>query len=437
MQHTYDAVVVGSGPGGATVARGLAMAGKKVAILEKGKEHRNLGTYAGALSIVEKAGFFKSKEGVAMLMASSTGGATTVYSASAAMPPPWLKERYHIDLGPYSDQTWTELKAAPLPEALLGNASRRIMETANHLGYDWAPTPKLYDRDKVESGCRCGAGTSLGCACGAKWTAREYIKDAVTHGAHLRTRAECTEVLVKGGKATGVRVHLAGRDTEEFYADKIILAAGGIPTPGLLLKAGIQSAGRQCVIDPTVLLYGISPFEGSHTDPLVSVDTWEFCDSHGVRMGTLIDPKLMTLISLGKTGLRHLPKGRHYHHMVGILIKIKDTPGGWVDASGQVSKELTKADFDKLAMGKEIASEILTASGCHPSTLVASPVRGAHPSGTCGIGTVVDTNLQTAMDNLYVCDASIFPEALDRPTVITLIAFGKRLVDHLVNGKNA
>jgi len=436
MQTVYDAVVVGSGPGGATVARGLSMAGKEVLLLEKGKDHQNLGTYAGALSIVEKAGFFKSKEGVAMLMASSTGGATTVYSGSAAMPPPWLKERYGIDLTAYAEQTWKELKAAPLPESLLGDASRRIMETANHLGYDWTPTPKLFDLEKVKTGCRCGAATSLGCACGAKWTAREYIKDAVNHGAHLKTRAECTEIIVENGRATGVRVKLAGRNPQEFHGNKIILAAGGIPTPGLLIKTGIETAGKSCVIDPTVLLYGISPFEGSHTDPLVSVDTWEFCDSHGVRMGTLIDPKLMTLISLGKTGLRHLPKGRHYDRMVGILIKIKDKPGGWVDQGGNVSKELTKTDFEKLAMGKKIAEEILTASGCPHSSIVASPVRGAHPSGTCGIGTVVDENLQTDIDNLFVCDASVFPEALDRPTVITLVSFGKRLVDHLLNGKN-
>ena len=59
-------------------------------------------------------------------------------------------------------------------------------------------------------------------------------------------------------------------------------------------------------------------------------------------------------------------------------------------------------------------------------------IRGAHPSGTCRIGHVVDDNLETRIKNLYVCDASVFPEALDRPTVITIIAFGKRLVEHLL-----
>ena len=45
---------------------------------------------------------------------------------------------------------------------------------------------------------------------------------------------------------------------------------------------------------------------------------------------------------------------------------------------------------------------------------------------------MVDTDLQTGVKNLYVCDASTFPEALDRPTVLTIISLGKRLSDHLL-----
>jgi choline dehydrogenase-like flavoprotein len=44
---------------------------------------------------------------------------------------------------------------------------------------------------------------------------------------------------------------------------------------------------------------------------------------------------------------------------------------------------------------------------------------------------MVDANLKTEVDDLYVCDASVFPEALDRPTVLTIIGLGKRLARHL------
>ena len=46
---------------------------------------------------------------------------------------------------------------------------------------------------------------------------------------------------------------------------------------------------------------------------------------------------------------------------------------------------------------------------------------------------MLDENLQTEVKNLFVCDASSFPEALARPTVLTILALGKRLAAHLLS----
>jgi choline dehydrogenase-like flavoprotein len=43
----------------------------------------------------------------------------------------------------------------------------------------------------------------------------------------------------------------------------------------------------------------------------------------------------------------------------------------------------------------------------------------------------VDSHLQTAVDNLYVCDCSVVPAAWGLPPSFTLIALGKRLARHL------
>ena len=40
---------------------------------------------------------------------------------------------------------------------------------------------------------------------------------------------------------------------------------------------------------------------------------------------------------------------------------------------------------------------------------------------------MLSRDLQTEIPGLYVCDASVFPEALDRPTVLTIVGLGKRL----------
>jgi choline dehydrogenase-like flavoprotein len=45
---------------------------------------------------------------------------------------------------------------------------------------------------------------------------------------------------------------------------------------------------------------------------------------------------------------------------------------------------------------------------------------------------MLDHNLKSEIDGLYVCDASVFPEALDRPTVLTIIGLARRLARHLV-----
>ena len=71
-----------------------------------------------------------------------------------------------------------------------------------------------------------------------------------------------------------------------------------------------------------------------------------------------------------------------------------------------------------------------------PESLFESKVQGAHPGGSAAIGTVVDRTLQTKIDNLFVCDASVFPAAAyndrDRlPPIVTIVALAKKLAKTL------
>ena len=90
-----DAVVVGSGPGGATVARHLAQAHKRVILLERGRDHREkpyYGTHLGALIYADRGGLLFTEEGLNIVRPLMTGGATNMFTGSAARPPQWLKE---------------------------------------------------------------------------------------------------------------------------------------------------------------------------------------------------------------------------------------------------------------------------------------------------------------------------------------------------------
>jgi choline dehydrogenase-like flavoprotein len=374
----------------------------------------------------------RSNEGLAMLRASTTGGASVFYSASAAEPPPWLATRFGIDLTPWLDEIKRETKAGVLPENLLGKASIRVMETANQMGYRWEPMAKFLDPAKFVNGKCCGAKEHLGCACGAKWTARDYLADAVTAGAELLTETECTEVIVEGGAAVGVRAKGKNGSVTEFRARCVILSAGGLATPLLLQRAGIDRAGEGCFMDPTVVVYGEAPFEGNWQDPPVSVVTWEFYDSDGIRIGTIIEPRLLLAMNLLKKSPARLGMALNYRNVVGILVKVKDDLSGRVHPDGTVSKKLNENDHARLNKGIAVATDILRKLGCPPKGIVTGEIKGAHPSGTCRIGAVLSDDLGSEIKNLYACDASVFPDALDRPTVMTIIGFGKRLSEHLL-----
>jgi len=430
--NEYDTIIVGSGPGGATLARELSRAGMKTLVLERGKDDQRLGSYLTALRVLSTG---RSKEGLPMLRASTTGGSSVFFSASVAEPPPWLATRYGIDLSPWIDEIRKETWATLLPENLVGRASMKVMETANGLGFDWEINAKFLDPEKFIDGRCCGANEHLGCKCGSKWTAREYLKEAIAAGAELLVETECEEVIVENGKAVGVRARTRDGQKKEFRARRVILSAGGLATPVLLKRAGIDEAGEGCFMDPTVVVYGEAPFEGTLLDPPVSVVSWEFYDSDGIRLGTIMEPALLLAMNLLKKSPRHLGMALNYKNLIGVLVKVKDDLSGRVFPDGSVSKQLNENDLGRLDKGIKIANEILRAIGCPPGRIVVGETKGAHPSGTCRIGHILNDNLETEIQNLYACDASVFPEALDRPTVMTIIGFGKRLARHILSAE--
>ncbi len=93
---------------------------------------------------------------------------------------------------------------------------------------------------------------------------------------------------------------------------------------------------------------------------------------------------------------------------------------------------MTERDWGRLAAAKEVSEKILAEAGADRGNIFMTPMRGTHPSSTVRVGALLDQNLQTEITGLYVCDASTFPEALGRPTVLTIIGLGKRLVKHLL-----
>jgi choline dehydrogenase-like flavoprotein len=431
MNPHYDTVVIGSGPGGATVARDLARAGQRVLVLERGREWRGhplFGTYPGALLYADRRALLFTKEGLNIIRPLMVGGATTMYAGCSAPPPAWLRERYGVDVEADSASLAAELQVAPLPPGLRGEASTRVAHAGQALGMAWEPQDKFMLPARANP-FDCGARCMIGCRCGAKWSAAEFVDDATAAGAELWTRARATRLVVSGGAVTGVQGRRAGSPFT-VHAGTVVVSAGGLGTPMLLRTAGI-AAGHGVAMDTTIMIYGSGTGDGMGDEPPM---TWS-CEDPGldVMYSTLVDPWLMYPIIMAVKGPKWPFTWRRWGRTLGVMIKLRDELSGGIDERGRVSKGLTRDDAERLDTAERQARAILLEAGCRDDSLIRTPMRGTHPSATARIGDIVDPDLGTGVSGLFVCDASVFPEALGRPTVLTILGLARRLARQLTS----
>jgi len=354
-----------------------------------------------------------------------------MYCGCAAPAPTWLKGKYGVDIEAEVSATMDELQIAPLPDELCGAASTRIAQAAQALGYDWEPQLKFMKPARSEK-FDCGAKCMLGCRCGAKWSAAEYVDQAMAAGCDLRTGTCVDRVLFEGDQVVGVEGRSQGKSFVA-HAETVILAAGGIGSPRILQATdfpAFQQAGQGMTMDITVMVYGTVKERGIGKEPPMTW-SWENLEE-GYMLSTLIDPWLLyPLINMLK-GPKYALTWPRWKNTLGVMIKLKDDISGGVFPNGKISKPMTNHDRPRMRAAEEVCQRILVEAGARPDTIFTTPLRGTHPSGTVRIGTLVDKNLQTEVRGLYVCDASVFPEALGRPTVLTIIGLGKRLAKYII-----
>jgi choline dehydrogenase-like flavoprotein len=415
-------VIVGSGAGGATLARELSRRGKEVLVVERGKGDDQIGTFRDSTRYYDlnktRTNFASSREGVILWRTFMAGGTTVVAMGNAVR---CLEEElagFGINLEEEFEEAERETEVAPIEEGLLSEGAQRIRWAAHETGYRMDPMPKVIDPAQCQ---KCGA-CAFGCVYQAKWTALDYLREAQQNGADIVYNTSIREVLVDGGKARGVRgVGPAG--PVEFPADLVVLAAGGLGTPVILQRSGVKEAGGNLFNDLLVNTYGVTGGLNEMNEPNMALVDLEFHKSKGFLLSTYAQrSRLARYLEMGVKGMA-LPTDR----LIGIMTKITDEPAGRVYEDGSVSKPVTQRDWARLREGSSISREILIRAGARPDSIVVSRPGGAHPGGTAAIGRVVDKDLQTRIENLFVCDASVLPEAPGLPPILTIVALSKRL----------
>ncbi len=430
LNQTFDAIVVGSGPGGATVAREMTARGKKVLLLEWGSAEpigkSDIKRTWQALKWLgwPGKGLLVTKGLLAMVRGICKGGSSVYYYGTCFKVPHEMLAKYGIDVKEEEKEARRELPIAPLKDAMMTPMARRIMESARSLGYEWNKLDKFMDQDRWTPGYPFGY---YGDPKDIKWTARVFVDEAVKNGALFLDGAKVSRVIVEEGRATGVEFTRQGKKHKAF-ADKIVVAAGGIGSPVILRKSGIEEAGYDFFYDPLITVAGVVKDIRARADE-IPMSAGMHMDADGYVMTDMAVPWMLDMGMAAEVFRFHRLFARK--KTLRLMIKIRDSLGGRLTDGGGVRKGLAPEDRAKLDKGYEVAKKILQKAGA--KGIYRTWYFAAHPGGTVKIGDLLDSNLKTRFENLYVCDCSVIPEPWGLPPVLTLVCLGKRLAKHLMN----
>ncbi len=435
LKENYEYIVIGTGPGGGTVARELALAGKSTLMLEAGAWHKHaLGSLLGIRILKNYLMFSRSREGVIVARGMTVGGSSMVYNGNVFDPPEFLYEKMGLDFRKEVTELKKEIGVKTLPERFFEKASggKKVREAAAKMGITFRAQEKFIDPDECLVGCDW---CMMGCPRNAKWTTRVFVEEAMEKGADLLISSPVDRIIFdKKGKAIGVKM----KNGKVFNADKIVLSAGGIGTPAILLRSGMKNVGESFFMDPMNVVTGYAPDSsgGAWREMTFSHATEDFEHSDGFIIGNVggsysLLSNFSRIKTMRKNALKMLPLMKRG---IGLFVKLGDNPNGNVFKNGKFTKPLDSDDIRRMNKGTEISKEILIKAGIKPSSIAVAEMIGGHPGGTAAMGLIVDRNFRTEHENLYVCDGSVLPVSPGAPPSLAIMAFSK-LCGKMLAGK--
>jgi cholesterol oxidase len=278
LQRHYDVVVVGSGYGAGVAASRLARAGKRVAVLERGREfltgefpnrfpdlRQQMQVTGKRLRMGSPTGLYDVRLGEDMhiLVGCGLGGGSLINAGVALRPDPrvFRDETWPIEIAKdgliaegYARATrW--LRPERDPDAGLRTKFKALASAGIALGEEPAAAPVTVSFKETvnpagipQPACTGCGDCCGGCNVGAKNTvALTYLPDAVHHGAHIFTHAKVRHLSQESNGRW--RVHFERQDgkpagntagTMSVGADIVVLAAGTLGSTEILLRSRAQ-----------------------------------------------------------------------------------------------------------------------------------------------------------------------------------------------------
>ncbi len=466
-----EVVVIGSGAGGATVAKELAEKGRDVVLLEEGDyvssrsfNRRPLDMAALMYRDLGMTMALGRNAGIPVPIGKVVGGTTTINSGTCFRVPEHVLDQWRArgdielsgkDLDADYSRVEEFIEVAPVPEELLGGCARAVRRGAEKLGLHGQPLRRNARHCKGSGVC------AFGCPTDAKRSANvSWVPAAVKAGARL-----CTGVRVSHLDLYGSRRVVHAGDVQ-VQADAVVVSAGTLHTPSLLWRSGIRHAelGRNVSIHPACKAGALFDEEIRGWEGVPQGFGIHDLHGEGILFEGIFTPPEFGAFALPFVGERLTEIMEQYAHMASFGFLIEDRSIGVLRLGAsrpQLFYQLGKPEIEKLRRGVEMLARIFFAAGARE---VFAPISGFetlrseaeierlltarldpsmfelsafHPLGSCRASRdpargVIDPELEAHdVQRLFVADGSIFPSSLGVNPQLTIMAFAQRAARHV------
>jgi choline dehydrogenase-like flavoprotein len=486
VEERADVCVVGSGAGGAVVAKELAEGGLSVIVLEEGAYFSRPDFQGSPWERMQRlyrnggltAAFGRSV--VPIPLGKCVGGTTVVNSGTCFRTPESVLRRWEAtgiegldpqSMEPIFQRVEEELSVQPVPREIIGRNALVFERGVEALGLHGRPIQRAI------RGCRgCGVCT-FGCPSDAKQSMHvSYLPRAAARGARVFAGCRVDRILVEGGRAIGVEADILDPATEQargrlrVSARVVVLAAGAIHSPALLMRNGLTNGpvGRNLSIHPATgvgALFDEDVFGWRGTLQSYYVD--DLHESLGVLLEVTSPLPGVSAASLPGTGLELKQALGDYKRLASVGLFVSDSATGrvvgnrwWREPLAFYS--LSRKDAARLQKGIALAAEVFLEAGARTvhTGLARLPavagrrdlerlrnaavrpeeltVVGFHPMGSCRMGRDPATSVVGpygeihAVRNLFLADASVLPSCAGVNPQVTIMALATRTAFHLL-----